>query len=100
MQTSTPATSVFSSVRVTLIDRDKMRAMVSVVIANAMMVTGIRVIEGTKGFFVSMPQRKSPSGEYSDVAFPISKEMRLELSALILAEFERVSHAATSPGGV
>ena len=97
MQTaiSKPA-SVFSSIRIHLLKgADKAKAMASCVVSNAIMITGIRIVEGPKGIFVSMPQRRSPQGEYSDVAFPISKEMRLELTRLVLDEFERSAHAVT-----
>lgn len=92
---SKPA-SVFTSIRIHLLAaKDKTRAMASCVVSNAVMVTGIRIVEGSKGLFVSMPQKRSIQGEYSDIAFPISKEMRLELTQMILDEFQRVAHSAT-----
>ena len=90
---SKPA-SVFTSIRIHLLNgTDKAKALASCVVSNAIMITGIRIVEGNKGIFVSMPQRKNVSGEYSDVAFPISKEMRLELSRLVLDEFQRTAHS-------
>lgn len=95
MQTNKNSASVFSSIRIHLLtDTDKVKAMASCLVGGAIMITGIRVIEGQKGLFVSMPQRKhAGTGEYTDVAFPISKEMRDELSLHILGEYERVAHS-------
>ena len=99
MQTinSKPA-SVFTSVRIHLLNgADKAKALATCVVSNAVMITGIRVVEGPKGIFVSMPQRRSPQGEYNDIAFPVSKEMRLELTQMVLDEFQRAAH--TISGG-
>jgi len=53
-------------------------------------VTGLRVIDGKKGLFVSMPNFKSPAGIYTDVAFPVTKEFREEIIEDVLAEYEEV----------
>ena len=89
--------SVFTSIRISLLSgADHAKAMASCVVSNAIMITGIRIVEGSKGIFVSMPQRKNAQGEYNDVAFPISKEMRLELTSMLLDEFQRVAHSGSS----
>src|SRR5271170_1519288 len=95
MQTKKTPSPIFSSVRIHLLsDSDKVKAMASCLVAGAIMITGIRVVEGQNGLFISMPQRKNnTTGEYTDVAFPISKEMRDELSLHILGEYERTAHS-------
>ena len=92
--TSKPA-SVFSSIRIHLLNgSDKAKAMASCLVSNAVMITGIRVVEGKNGLFISMPQKKnSKTGDFSDIAFPISKEMREELSRNVLDEFERTANS-------
>jgi stage V sporulation protein G len=97
--TSNPA-SVFSSIRVHLLNgSDKAKAMASCLVSNAVMITGIRVVEGRNGLFISMPQKKNArTGDYSDIAFPISKEMREELSRSVLDEFERAANSLDSAG--
>ena len=92
--TNAKTASVFSSIRVTLFDgAEKAKAVASCLVGNAIMITGIRLVEGKFGLFISMPQRKNnKTGEYVDVAFPISKEMREELQRLVIDEFERVAH--------
>jgi stage V sporulation protein G len=95
MQTITKPASVFSSIRIHLLNgSDKAKAMASCLVSNAVMITGIRVVEGKNGLFISMPQKKNAkTGDFSDIAFPISKEMREELSRSVLDEFERTANS-------
>ena len=53
-----------------------------------MKITGIRIVEGKLGLFVSMPQSKDNDGEYHDVAFPITKEAREEIQDAVLDAYE------------
>ena len=52
-------------------------------------IRGIRVVNSGKGPFVSMPQSKDKSGEYHDVAFPLSGDLRRAVSNAVLAEFKQ-----------
>lgn len=67
----------------------KMKAVVSVTFDDSFVVHDIKVIEGEKGLFIAMPSKKTPDGEYRDVAHPINGEMRAALQGAILAEYER-----------
>lgn len=64
-----------------------MRASASVTLDSAFAVRDLKVIEGVKGLFVSMPSRKSEDGRYLDVAFPVTREMREELQAKVLGAY-------------
>ena len=66
----------------------KMKAVVSVTFDEAFVVHDIKVIEGTEGFFIAMPSRKTGEGDYKDIAHPIKTETREELIKVILDEFE------------
>jgi stage V sporulation protein G len=91
--------SVFTSCRVTLAkpgDSAKVMGFASIVVADAMMITGIRIVQGTKGVFVSMPTKKNSHQEYVDIAFPVSKEMCVDLSDLILREYQKVALQAVA----
>jgi len=68
----------------------KLRAVVSVTFDNEFVVHDIKIIEGLNGLFIAMPSRKTPKGEYKDIAHPISSEMRGRLQTLILDEYNRV----------
>ena len=48
----------------------KMKAIVSVTFDDMFVVHDMKIIEGQNGLFIAMPSRKTPSGEYKDVALP------------------------------
>jgi stage V sporulation protein G len=65
----------------------KMRAVASVTFDNAFVVHDIKVIEGQSGLFIAMPSRKTPDGEYRDIAHPINSETREILQNLVLEKY-------------
>ncbi|MBO5487723.1 MAG: septation regulator SpoVG [Eubacterium sp.] len=80
-----------TDIRVRVVSKDsKMKAVVSVTFDNAFVVHDIKVIEGEKGLFIAMPSKKTPDGEYRDIAHPIHGEMRSMLQDAILEEFRKV----------
>jgi stage V sporulation protein G len=66
----------------------KMKAIASITIDDAFVVRDIRVIEGQNGLFVAMPSRKTPEGEFRDIAHPITSEARELIQSAILKEYE------------
>ena len=81
--------SLFTQIRIARMEKDSLRAIASVKVLDAVYLTGLRVIEGKHGLFVSMPNRKTNGGEYQDIYFPASKEMRNELTRVILESYEK-----------
>jgi stage V sporulation protein G len=79
-----------TDVRVRCLETEgKLRAVASVVFEGQFVVHDIRVIEGTNGFFVAMPQRKTPEGDYRDVAHPITAEAREQVQKAVLDAYAR-----------
>ncbi len=70
----------------------KMKAIVSVTFDNEFVVHDIKVIDGQNGLFIAMPSRKTPDGEFKDIAHPINTETREKIQAAILAEYEKVKN--------
>lgn len=68
----------------------KMKAIVSVTFENEFVVHDIKVIEGLNGLFIAMPSRKTPDGEFKDIAHPINTETREALQNAILEEYDNV----------
>ena len=80
--------SIITDVRVFPIeDGNGILANVNVTFGGAFVVTGIKVIDGKKGAFVSMPQYKY-KGEWKDSCFPITADFREELSEAVLEAYE------------
>ena len=78
-----------TDVRVRLIGREsKMKAVVSITIEGVFVVHDIKVIEGEKGLFIAMPSRKTPNGEFKDIAHPINAETREKIQKAILEAYE------------
>lgn len=67
----------------------KMKAIVSVTFDNEFVVHDIKVIDGQNGLFIAMPSRKTPEGEFKDIAHPINTETREKIQNSILEEYEK-----------
>ncbi len=66
----------------------KMKAVVSVTFDNCFVVHDIKIIEGADKLFIAMPSRKTPDGEFKDIAHPINVEMRERLQQSILEKYQ------------
>ena len=67
----------------------KMKAIVYVTFDNEFVVHDIKVIEGQNGLFIAMPSRKTPDGEFKDIAHPINTETRERIQGAILEAYEK-----------
>ena len=74
----------------------RMKAVVSVTFDDAFVVHDIKVIEGQDKLFIAMPSRKTPDGEFKDIAHPINSEMRELLQTKILEKYEEVLSESAS----
>ena len=79
-----------TDIRIRLIQNEesKLKAVASITIDECFVVHDIKVLEGNQGYFVSMPTRKTPEGEYKDIAHPINTPTREEINKLVLAKYE------------
>ena len=66
----------------------KMKAIVSITFDNEFVVHDIKVIEGQNGLFIAMPIRKTPDGEFKDIAHPINTDTREKIQTSILKAYE------------
>ena len=69
-------------------DSGMQRASATVDINGVFAVRGIKVLEGSKGVFVSMPQFKV-GNEYKDICFPCTKESREQFNRVVLDAYEQ-----------
>lgn len=70
-----------------LLAEGKMKAIVSVTIDNAFVVHDVKVVDGQSGLFVAMPSRKTSTGEFRDIAHPISQEARDIIQSRVLEKY-------------
>lgn len=79
-----------TDIRLRRIDTDgKMKAVVSVTFDNDFVVHDIKVIESQNGLFIAMPSRKTPDGEFKDIAHPINSAMRERIQTAVLEKYDQ-----------
>ncbi len=78
-----------TAVSMRVVDREKVKAFASITVDEEFVVHDLRIIDGQKGFFVAMPSRKLPNGEFRDVAHPIKPEVREMIQTAVLDEYEQ-----------
>lgn len=66
-----------------------MKAIASITIDDEFVVHDIRVIDGNNGMFIAMPSKRTPGGEYRDIAHPISSEARMKIQSAVLDVYEQ-----------
>ncbi len=75
-----------------------MRAIVSVTLEDQFVIHDVRVIEGNNGLFVAMPSKRTPSGEFKDIAHPINSEARQAIQLAVLdAYHDELEKESISP---
>ncbi|MCL2342009.1 MAG: septation regulator SpoVG [Firmicutes bacterium] len=67
---------------------NRMKAVASVTFDNEFVIHDIKVIESQNGLFIAMPSRKTPNGEFKDIAHPINADTRERIQAAILEAYE------------
>lgn len=72
----------------------RMKAIASVTFDAEFVVHDIRVIDGNNGMFVAMPSKKTPDGEFRDIAHPISSATRQKIQEAVLTEYQRADDDA------
>ena len=84
-----------SDIRVRIVKKDdsKLKAVASVTFDDCFVVHDIKVIEGQDKLFVAMPSRKTPEGEFKDIAHPINAQMRELLHDSILEKYQEAASA-------
>ena len=78
-----------TDVRLRKIETDgRMKALVSITLDESFVVHDLRVIEGNSGLFVAMPSKRTPDGEFRDIAHPINSEMRQEIQDAVMKVYD------------
>ena len=78
-----------TDVRVRKINQDgKMKAIVSITLDESFVIHDVKVVEGQNGLFVAMPSRRTPEGEYRDIAHPINSSVREIILNAVLEAYQ------------
>jgi stage V sporulation protein G len=71
------------------LDGTKLKAYATIVFEDSFIVRDIKIIEGPKGLFVSMPSRKTKTGTYRDIVHPLNQEMRKMIENFVVLEYNK-----------
>jgi len=77
-----------TEVRISLRNEEKLKAFASITLDSCLVVRGLRVINGSNGYFVSMPSKRRRNGMYQDIFHPINNETRKLIEDKVLDAFE------------
>jgi stage V sporulation protein G len=67
------------------------KAFCDISVMDAFIIKGIRIVEGDRGLFVSMPREEGRDGKWYNTVIPLNREVKDEIEKLVLeayGEFE------------
>ena len=67
---------------------DMLRAAVNVILeddTDRIIIKNVRVVDGERGLFMSLPARRNVKGEYKEICYPLSGELRKRMSEAVLS---------------
>lgn len=86
-----------TAVRLRRVQTDgRMCAIASITLDDEFVVHDIRVIDGNTGLFVAMPSKRTPDGEFRDIAHPINATTRNKIQESVLAAYYASNEEAES----
>jgi stage V sporulation protein G len=65
-----------------------LRAFCDLQVGDHFMIKGLRVVNGRKGMFVSMPRQQGKDTKWYDMVETMSPEVKQEVDRLVLAAYE------------
>jgi stage V sporulation protein G len=77
-----------TEVRIILRDEDKLKGFANVTFDDMFVIRGMKIISGSRGFFVSMPSRRRPDGTHQDIAHPVNNDARRVVEEAVLKAYE------------
>ncbi|MGI6049446.1 MAG: septation regulator SpoVG [Acetivibrionales bacterium] len=90
-----------TDIRIRKVDAEgKMRAVVSVTFDNEFVIHDIKIIESQSGMFIAMPSRKTPTGEFRDIAHPINADARQKVQNAILEKYQSMLAEEEAAGAI
>src|SRR3954465_11718888 len=73
-----------TEVKVFLVDEEKLKAYITIVLDNCFVVRDLKIISGNGGLFVAMPSKRRKDGTFKDIAPPLNQETRAVMEKTIL----------------
>lgn len=70
-------------------DGGRLKAYATMVFDDCFIIRDLKIIEGDKGYFISMPSRKRKDGSFRDIVHPLNSQTRTDVEKTIIDEFTR-----------
>lgn len=80
-------------------DKGHLLAVASVCFMEAIVIRNVKLMDGKHGYFISMPQQKNYKGEFIDCVYPLSKEIRKEMTEAVLDAYTKEQSQFTEYDG-
>ena len=77
-----------TEVRIKKLETEREKGIASITINNCFVVNDIKILESQNGLFIVMPTRRTPNGEFKDIAHPINAETREKVQNAILEAYD------------
>lgn len=78
---------------------DNLKAFATVTINNSLVIRGLKVIDGSKGLFMSWPSRKNPNNKerpYIDVVYTTDKDLYRDISDAVIDAYKKNKRSGSS----
>ncbi len=85
-----------TEVKVFLVDEEKLKAYITIVLDGCFVVRDLKIIGGNGGFFVAMPSKRRKDGTFKDIAHPLNQATRATMEKRILDAY--IAEVAKSGG--
>ena len=70
---------------------DMLRAAANIILeddTDRIIIKNVRVMDGEHGLFMALPARRNINGEYKEICYPLSNELRKRISEVVLSAYE------------
>lgn len=79
-------------------EHGRLKAYATIVFDNDFIVRDLKIIEGEKGLFVSMPSRRRKDGTFRDIVHPLNADTRKMIEESIINEYNNAIKTGFSNG--
>lgn len=73
-------------------DSGRLKAYAIIIFDDAFIIRDLKIIDGRKGLFVSMPSRRRKDGQFRDIVHPLNSEIRKQIEDTVIAEYNNTEN--------
>ncbi len=77
-----------TEVKVYPVEEERLKAYATITLDACFIIRDLKVIDGSKGYFVAMPSKKRRDGQFRDIAHPLNMEMRTQIEQAVLGAYD------------